>query len=199
MATRQVTRTPRERKQRDAASSGGKRKTVDLTWEAAKETIQAKAEIEKLGIEFAPQPDGESPVLPSDPTALSDSQLVELMGRFVGWADFSATQLGFAEVDDRAAQALLDRKRDLLMLKNRPTAEALRKGEERITLIKAEIEADPDVIELAQAQAITYARRKLLLTTFERYERDGAYLSRELTRRTEGQTPQQRRTSRWTT
>lgn len=198
MGTRRVTRTPRE-----AVESPGvprrRHKTIDLTWEATKETIQAKAEIERMGIEFAPRPDGESPVLPADPTLLSDSQLVELMGSFVGWADYSATQLGFAEVDDRAAQSLLDRKRDILMLKNRPSAEALRKGEERITLIKAEIEADPEVIDLVQAQAVTYARRKLLLTTFERYERDGAFLSRELTRRTEGQTPQQRRTSRWTT
>jgi hypothetical protein len=179
--------------------SPGRRKTVDLTWEAAKETLQAKAEIERMGIEFAPRPDGESPALPRDPTELDDSQLMVAFTNFMGWVDFSATQLGFAEVDERCAESMLDKKRDLLMLRKRPTAEALRKGEERITLIKAEIEDDPDVIELAQAHAIAYARRKLLNTTYERYDRDAFVLSREITRRGGGQDPKLRRQSRWTT
>lgn len=195
MGDRRVTRTPRAR----PGASPGRRRTVDLTWEAAKETIQAKAEIEKMGIEFAPRPDGESPVLPPDPTALDDSQLMVAFTNFMGWVDFSATQLGFAEVDERCADALVEKRRDLLLLRSMPSSEALRKREDTMTRVKAEVDTHAEMVELQQQHAIAYARKKLLTTTYERYDRDAFVLSREITRRGGGQDPKLRRQSRWTT
>lgn len=193
--TRQVTRTPRDR----GGGSRERRKTVDLTWEAAKETLQAKAEVEKMGIEFAPQPDGASPVLPPDPTALDDSQLMVAFTNFMGWVDFSATQLGFAEVDERMFDAMLEKRRDLLLLRSMPSSEALRKREDTMTRVKAEVDTHAEMVELQQQHAEAYARRKLLTTVYERYDRDAFVLSREITRRGGGQDPKLRRQSRWST
>lgn len=117
----------------------------------------------------------------------------------MGWVDFSATQLGFAEVDERMWDALLEKRKDLLLLRLMPSSEALRKREDTMTRVKAEVDTHADVEELQQQHAIAYARRKLLTTTYERYDRDAFVLSREITRRTGGQDPKQRRASRWTT
>lgn len=192
---RQVTRTPR----RQGGASPGRRKTVDLTWEAAKETIQAKAELERAGLEFAPRPDGESPVLPPDPTALDDSQLMVAFTNFMGWVDYSATLLGLAEVDERCADSLREKRRDLLLLRLMPSSEALRKREDTMTRVKAEVDTHAEMVELEQAHAEAFARKKLSNTIYERYDRDAFVLSREITRRGGGQDPKLRRQSRWTT
>jgi hypothetical protein len=120
-----------------------------------------------------------------------------LFTQFVAWADYSATQLALAEVDDRMWEALLDAKRDVLLLRLMPSSEALRKREETMTKVKAEVDSHDDVQELVQRRHESYARRKLFNTVFERYDRDGSLLSRELTRRTGGQDPKSRRASRW--
>lgn len=120
-----------------------------------------------------------------------------LFTKFVAWADFSASQLGFAEVDESAAKSLLEAKKDVLLIRHMPTSEALRKREDTMTRVKTEVDAHPDVIDLQQKHLNAYALRKLLTATFERYDRDAALLSRELTRRTGGQDPKQRRASRW--
>lgn len=191
MATRRrVTRTP---------SSGAKpqRRTVDLTWEATAQALAAQAEVEKAGLEMGTHPDGKSPELPDDPTALDDSELMTLFTQFTGWADYSATQLAFAEVDERMWSQLLEQKKDLLLLRLMPTSEALKKREDTMTRVKAEVDTHAEVVEIADQHWMAYARRKLLATTYERYDRDGFLLSRELTRRTGGQDPKQRRASRW--
>lgn len=115
----------------------------------------------------------------------------------MAWADFSASQLGFAEVDESAAKAMLDEKRDILLIRRMPTSEALRKREDTMTRVKTEVDTEPEVIDLQQRHLNAYALRKLLNVTFERYDRDASLLSRELTRRTGGQDPKQRRASRW--
>lgn len=183
------------------ARPGGRTRTTtpDLTWEAAQATIEAKAAAEKAGLEFVGKPGGGSPVLPEDPTTLDDSQLMVLFTRFVAWADFSASQLAFAEVDENAAKAALDEKKDIILIRHMPSSEALRKREETMTRVKAEVDTHADVVELQQKFLNAYALRKLLNVTFERYDRDAALLSRELTRRTGGQDPKQRRVSRWST
>lgn len=117
----------------------------------------------------------------------------------MAWADFSASQLAFAEVDENAAKAALDEKKDIILIRHMPSSEALRKREETMTRVKAEVDTHADVVELQQKFLNAYALRKLLNVTFERYDRDAALLSRELTRRTGGQDPKQRRVSRWST
>jgi hypothetical protein len=172
---------------------------VDVTWEATEQTIRAIAEVEKAGLEFAPRPEDESPVLPEDPTLLDDSELMSLMRRFVAWSDFSATQSALAEVDERMYDSLLQQKEEIVLLRTMPTSEALRKREDTITRVKAEVQTHHEVVDLRDQRQTAYMRRKLMNVTFERYDRDAAFLSRELTRRTGGQDPKQRRVGRWAT
>lgn len=94
-------------------------------------------------------------------------------------------------------QRLLDEKKDILLLQLMPSSEALRKREETMTKVKAEVDTHADVRELEARVATAYAFRKLSNTTYERYDRDWFVLSREITRRTGGQDPKQRRASRW--
>lgn len=190
MAERRVTRRPR----RDA---GDGRKTVDLTWEATEATLLAKAEAEKAGLFLVPRPGDESPELPEDPTSLDDAALMTLFTKFVAWADYSATHLALAEVDESAVKALLDAKKDMLLIRHMPSSEALRKREDTMTRVRAEVDTDGDVIDLEQQRLNAYALRKLMTAMYERYDRDAALLSRELTRRTGGQDPKTRRASRW--
>ena len=192
---------PARRVVRRRAASGGSKgretKTFDLTWEATEATIRAKAEAEKTALEFAPRPGGESPVLPEDPTALDDSQLMALFSQFMAWVDYSATHLGLAEVDEAMWKNLLDEKRDLLLLRLMPTSEALRKREDTMTRVKAEVDTHHELTSLAQEHATAYARRKLFATMNARYDNDAFVLSREITRRSGGQDAKQRRASRW--
>lgn len=174
------------------------RTTVDLTWEAAEATIRAAAEALKTGLEFAPKPEGASPDLPEDPTELDDSALMTLFTKFMAWVDYSATHLGLAEVDESMWKNLLDEKRDIILLRTMPTSEALRKREDTMTRVKAEVDTHHEVIALGQEHATAYARRKLLATMNARYDNDAFVLSREITRRSGGQEPKQRRVSRWT-
>lgn len=190
-----MTRRPRGGRHGDEQHES---KTVDLTWEAAEATIRAAAEALKTGLEFAPRPDGASPVLPEDPTALDDSELMSLFAKFMAWVDYSATQLGLAEVDESMWKGLVDEKRDLILLRTMPTSEALRKREDTMTRVKAEVDTHHEVTSLAQEHATAYARRKLLATMNARYDNDAFVLSREITRRSGGQDAKQRRASRWT-
>lgn len=190
---RRITRTPR------VGSPKGQRarRTVDLTWQATEQALRAQAEVEKAGLVMGGNPEGESPELPDDPTALDDSQLMTLFTQYVAWADYCATHLAFAEVDERLCAQMLEEKKDLLLLRLMPTSEALRKREETMTKVKAEVDTHQEVVELQAEYFTAHARRKLLSTTFDRYDRDGFLLSRELTRRTGGQDPKQRRVNRW--
>jgi hypothetical protein len=54
---------------------------------------------------------------------------------------------------------------------------------ERITLVKAQIAVDQDVLDLSQDYEDKYAYRKLVEMMLGNYERDIALVSRELTRR----------------
>lgn len=187
-AGRRVTRRARD-------EGGGK--TADLTWEATETTIRAKATAEKAGLPLAPRPADASPELPEDPTALDDAALMTLFTKFVAWADYSATHLALAEVDEATVKTLLDAKKDVLLIRHMPSSEALRKREDTMTRVRAEVDTDAEVLDLEQQRLNAYALRKLLAATFERYDRDAALLSRELTRRTGGQDPKTRRASRW--
>lgn len=194
MSERRVTRRPR----RGAPPGGGReRKTVDLTWDATETAIRAMAEIEKTGLELAPRPGVESPALPDDPTALDDSQLMTLFTQYAAWVDYSATVLGLAEIDDNMWKSLLEAKKDTLLLRLMPSSEALRKREDTMTRVKAEVDTHDEVVELQQQGHVAYARKKLANTVYERYDRDWFVLSREITRRSGGQEPKSRRASRW--
>jgi hypothetical protein len=121
--------------------------------------------------------------LPEDITLLSSEQLAEQFSRLTAWSDYIASQLTFAQLDERAAlrEAELTENRKLMTRMNNTV-----KGE-RITYVKAEISLDPDVIEAQNLYEEKHAYRKLVEMLLANHERDITLVSREITRRTSDQ------------
>lgn len=117
--------------------------------------------------------------LPSDITMLSSEQLGEKFTVLTAWADYAATQLAVAQVEERSAQKKLDYLQNKLLVQKMGVAA---KGD-RITLVKAQIAIDQDVLDLEMDYEEKYAYRKLVEMMLSNYERDIALVSRELTRR----------------
>jgi hypothetical protein len=104
-----------------------------------------------------------------------------------------------AIVDEEVANELLSRAKSLALLRYMPTSEALKKREDTMTRVRAEVEAnDPDVANFSQQRLNAYAFRKLLEPRYEAYVRGQAVVSRELTRRVDREGPS-RRDRRWNT
>lgn len=120
--------------------------------------------------------------LPPDITSLSSEQLAELFTILTGWADYTASQLAEAQLDERAAQRKLDLKVNRLTVEKMGNAT---KGD-KVTLIKAQIAIDDEVIRLEEEFEERYARRKILEMMLNNQERDITLVSREITRRTAG-------------
>jgi len=127
----------------------------------------------------AKRPEFDLVELPSDVTLLSSEELGEKFTQLTAWADYAASELAHAQIAERDAQRKLSNKNDMLLVQKMGSAA---KGD-RITLIKAQINIDPDVQELSQSYEEKYAYRKLVEMTLNNYERDLQLISREVTRR----------------
>lgn len=138
----------------------------------------AVAKLQELGLSIN-RPTMDVGALPSDITTLSSEQLGEKFTVLTAWADYAASQLAVAQIEERAAQRKLDLLENTLLVRKMGTAV---KGE-RITLVKAQIATDQDVLDLSQDYEDKYAYRKLVEMMLANYERDIALVSRELTRR----------------
>lgn len=129
-----------------------------------------------------PKPQYELTALPPDITSLSSEQLAEMFTVLTGWADYTASQLAQAQLDERAAQRRLDLKVNRLTVEKMGSAA---KGD-KVTLIKAQIAIDDEVLQLDNDFEEKYARRKILEMMLNNQERDITLVSREITRRTAG-------------
>ena len=129
-----------------------------------------------------PKPSYELTPLPPDITSLSSEQLAELFTVLTGWADYTASQLTDAQLQERAAQRALDLKTNRLMIEKMGSAT---KGD-KVTLIRAQIATDANVLQLEDEFEEKYARRKILEMMLSNQERDITLVSREITRRTAG-------------
>lgn len=129
-----------------------------------------------------PKPTYEITPLPPDITSLSSEQLAEMFTVLTGWADYTASQLAQAQIDERAAQRALDFKVSKL------TVELLGKSSktDKVSLIKAQIAINDEVVALEDTFEEKYARRKILEMMLNNQERDITLVSREITRRTAG-------------
>lgn len=136
----------------------------------------------EFGVVFV-RPDFEQVQLPDDITLLSSEQLAEKFSRLTAWSDYIASQLTFAQLDERAAL------RESEMLENKKMLQRMNntvKGE-RITYVKAEVSLDPEVIEAQNLYEEKHAYRKLVEMLLANHERDLTLVSREITRRTADQ------------
>jgi hypothetical protein len=141
------------------------------------ETIAAE-----WGLEFS-KPNLEQVVMPSDITMLSSEQLAEKFSQLTAWADYIASQLAVAQIEERSATRRLD------VMENRLLVEkmAIAGRGDRITLVKAQVSVDDRVLDLAQNLEEKYQYRKLVEMLLSNHERDLTLVSREITRRTNDQ------------
>ena len=129
-----------------------------------------------------PKPSYDLVTLPPDITDLSGEQLAEMFTILTGWADYTASQLAQAQIAERAAQRALDFRVNKLMVEKLGSAT---KGD-KVTLIRAQIAIDDDVVKLEDALEEKHAYRKMVEMMLSNQERDITLVSREITRRTAG-------------
>jgi hypothetical protein len=134
------------------------------------------------GLEFS-KPNLEQVVMPSDITMLSSEQLAEKFTHLTAWADYIASQLAVATIEERSAQRQLDVMENKILVQKMATPV---RGE-RITLVKAQVSVDERVLDLAQILEEKYQYRKLVEMMLSNHERDLQLVSREITRRTSDQ------------
>ena len=138
----------------------------------------ALSKLNELGLSIT-RPTMDVGELPRDITLLASEQLGEKFTILTAWADYAATQLAVAQVEERAAQKKLEYLENRLLVQRMGAAA---KGD-RITLVKAQIAIDQDVRDLELDYEEKYAYRKLVEMMLSNYERDISLVSREMTRR----------------
>jgi hypothetical protein len=140
---------------------------------------EAVLELNKRGFKLAEKPEDSIPQLPVDITDLHDDDLMALFVQLTAWTDHLSSQLAIAIIDEREAERSVSLAESKAMLNYWKGASG-----DRVTVIKAQIAADPIVTDLLKKQDEKYAFRKILETMYQNVERDSAVVSRELTRRT---------------
>ena len=109
-------------------------------------------QLDKLSL--LPEPKYENAKLPHDITDLSSDQLAEMFTILTAWADFFASKLTKAQIDEKTSEAKLDYEIAKL------TVELLGKATktDKVTLVKAQIAIDPTVVDLNPQRLIMELR-----------------------------------------
>jgi hypothetical protein len=128
-----------------------------------------------------PKPAYDQAVLPPDITELSSEQLAEMFTILTGWADYMSSQLVQAQLAERDAlrKAEFAESKSLVRLTTGSP-----KGT-TVSLIKAQIDIDPDIQDLRDKYEEKYAYRKILEMMLNNQERDITLVSREISRRSQ--------------
>jgi hypothetical protein len=128
-----------------------------------------------------PKPAYDQAVLPPDITELSSEQLAEMFTILTGWADYMSSQLVQAQLAERDAlrKAEFAESKALVRLTTGSP-----KGT-TVSLIKAQIDIDPDIQDLRDKYEEKYAYRKILEMMLNNQERDITLVSREISRRSQ--------------
>lgn len=128
-----------------------------------------------------PKPAYEQAVLPPDITELSSEQLAEMFTILTGWADYMSSQLVQAQLAERDALRKAELAESRLLVTKTTGAP---KGT-TVSLIKAQIDIDPDILDLRDKYEEKYAYRKILEMMLNNQERDITLVSREISRRSQ--------------
>ncbi len=137
--------------------------------------------IVQAGLNF-PKPVYDQAVLPPDITVLSSEQLAEMFTVLTGWADYIASQLVQAQLEERGASRQLEFAENTALVANTPPPKGV-----TMTVIKAKIDISPEINDLRDVLDVKYAYRKMMEMMLNNQERDIALVSREITRRTSDQ------------
>jgi len=100
-----------------------------------------------------------------------------LFREFTEWANYAASRLSIAEVDETEAKDRQTTAEALAMAKT-----TWEKGTS-VTEKKAAIAADSDVQQAREDYLAAYSYRKLVKSIFDNFERKASLISRELSRR----------------
>lgn len=131
----------------------------------------------------------DQPEIPHDLDDLDDKMLMEEFALFTAWADYANAQVGLAVIAEREAELEYDWQVSL-HLSDAPKAKS-------VTVTKAEALQNPDVYEARKTLNKAYAYRRVVSDLADRYERNAAVLSRELTRRTSETGVKNTRREKW--
>ena len=115
------------------------------------------------------------PKVPSDITSVGAHELMTL---FVELTEFAATQLAFAEIDERSAIAKAAQKYNALM--SAPSSDS---RSSKVTFQKSQASANPEYLDLQKQSEFATAYKDLLKAVYENLDRDLRVVSREITRR----------------
>lgn len=129
-----------------------------------------------------PKPVYDQVVLPPDITVLSSEQLAEMFTVLTGWADYMASQLVQAQLEERNASRKLEFAENTALVANTPPPKGV-----TMTVIKAKIDISPEINDLRDVLDVKYAYRKMMEMMLNNQERDITLVSREITRRTSDQ------------
>jgi hypothetical protein len=149
-----------------------------MTLKLGKSSAAAIDELLNQGFTIAPA-QGDYPLMPRDLTELGGEQLSNLYSHVIAWTNYVATQLSAAQIDERAAEKQYDMAYAKQMVLRHGTAA---KGD-KVTAMKAEVNSDPAIVKLSEELDQIYAYRKMIEAMYNNLERDGALISREITRR----------------
>ena len=144
--------------------------------------MSAIEQFNEFGVVFV-RPEFEQVTLPGDITLLSSEQLAEKFSQLTAWADYIASQLTFAQLDEREALRKAEATENRLLMKRMNSAA---KGD-RVTHLKAQVALEPEVMSAQDVYEEKYAYRKLVEMLLANHERDITLVSREITRRTADQ------------
>jgi hypothetical protein len=122
----------------------------------------------------------DQPNMPKDISILDSDELSALFTQLTAWSNFVAGQLAAAQVDEH----ILNKKKDSLEARLFLDKDNSKVKGERVTLIKAQVAADPQIEDLENQLSHAYAYRKMVEVVANNFERDVALVSREITRRT---------------
>lgn len=164
--------------------------TKFLQRKAATSFSKAKAQYAADGFSLPHKPneDGVPYVDSDDLTSDSDDRLMTLMAELTAWANYAATKVAHAEIEEEDAEAALR------FAQAKYYIEGTERGE-KVTRVRAERDSDPEVIKLSDELRAKKASRKLVTTLLANIERSTFLVSRELTRRV-GLAPAQGRVGR---
>lgn len=122
----------------------------------------------------------DQPKMPRDISVLDSDELSGLFTQLTAWSNYVAGQLAAAQVDEH----VLNKKKDSLEARLFLDKDNSKVKGERVTLIKAQVAADPKIEDLENQLTHAYAYRKMVEVVANNFERDVALVSREITRRT---------------
>lgn len=140
-------------------------------------------ELDGQGLPVAREVDLIRPELPADITELGDEELMLLYTQFSAYSDFVNTQLSCAIIDEKNIERQIEYEEASALIRHHSSNS---KG--TVTIMKAMVDVDPEIMKLKKLHTEKYAYRKLLETMSSNCERGSMVCSRELTRRTAGDT-----------